>query len=464
MRRLAQPTAGLARHYLVWLIGLAASLTTLIVGCALVFVLWPMAQRSADDLAGLMVLSAQTWVELPPATRPVFEQELAQHHRLALRPDAPAAAPDRLVHGFYIGFLEAALQRRTGQPTVLRLGAAPAGGGVPPWLWTGIPVADRHIDVGFDPGRLDTHPLVALAAVLLVGAALATAAAVWLARRISQPVARLEEAAAALAEGLRPTPLPESGPAELARLAGHFNRMAQQVRELLEARTTLLAGASHDLRTPLARMRLALEMLRLRPGDDRLLQRLEADIEAMDTLIGRMLDLARGLDHEPAQPLALRPWLQAVTQAHEDAARLAGAQLTVACDAGLQAQAAPQALGRVIDNLLGNALRYAAGPVTLSARRLPATGMGPPQLRLTVADRGPGIPPAQRAAVWRPFHRLESSRSPATGGWGLGLAVVRQIADIQGWRVELLPREGGGLEAVVDLPEAPADQPTVSGR
>jgi two-component system osmolarity sensor histidine kinase EnvZ len=458
--------APLARHYLVWLAALTLALGAVIVGSALQFVLWPMAQRSADDLAGLMVLAAQTWSELPPETRPVFEEELALRHRLALRPDfAPPPPGAELVHGFYIGFLEDALQRRTGQPAELQRLPAPDGhtsdGNATaattrhavPWLWTRIPTAGRHIGVGFDTTRLDTHPLQALGAILALGSALAVGLALWLARRIAQPVAQLEQAAAALAAGNGPHLLPETGPAELARLARHFNHMAAQVRELLEARTTLLAGVSHDLRTPLARMRLALEMLRLKP-DERLIRRLEQDIAAMDALIGQMLDLARGLDREAPQPIDLGAWLAQRAEAHHEAATAAGEAITVDCEAGLRVLAAPGALARVIDNLLGNALRYAPGAITLRGQRLPGAGT----VRLSVADRGPGIAPEHLPAVWRPFQRLEASRSPQTGGWGLGLAVVRQLAAIHGWHVELLGREGGGLEAVVDLPPSEGEQ------
>lgn len=451
----ARPT--LAAHYRRWLLVLSLALVGVVVLSAMRFVLWPLAQRSADDLAGLMVLAAQTWSELPPDTRPAFEQELVQRHRLAILPmleEQPRA--DHLAHGFYIGFLEDALQRRTGQPTrLLRAPPAPGSGAglTEGWLWTGVSAGGRVIGVGFDPERLDTHPFQALAVILLAGGVLALCLAGWLAQRIARPVARLERAAAELASGRGPAALPQEGPAELARLARHFNHMAAQVQELLQARTTLLAGASHDLRTPLARMRLALEMLRLKPGDERLIERVEADVSAMDALIGQMLDVARGLDREAPSHLELRPWLEALAARQADAVRAAGATLAVHCDPALALEAPVAALDRILDNLLGNALRYAPGPIDLTARRLPPSDTWPRgALQLGVADRGPGIPEAEFDAVWRPFHRRETSRSPHTGGWGLGLAVVRQLAQIHGWRARLLPREGGGLEAVLELP------------
>jgi two-component system osmolarity sensor histidine kinase EnvZ len=434
----------LARHYLRWLAALYGLLLVIEVVAAMVFVMWPMGQRAADDLAGLMQLSAQTWVELPPETRPAFEEELLRAHRLAIQPDMPAPAGSAPWHGFYLQFLEQALERRQGHAAVLAHQAGPDTG---EWLWTRLEVGGRGIGVGFDYARLTTRPLVALAAMLAAGALLLGIAALWLARRIAGPVARLERAAAQLASGTDPQLLPESGPQELAQLAGHFNRMALAVRELLEARTTLLAGVSHDLRTPLARMRLALEMLRIKP-EPRLIDRLERDVEAMNALIGQMLDLARGLGQEAPQRLLLAPWLEARAELQRAAAGERGATITVSCPAGLSVEVAAGQLGRVVDNLLGNAVRHAGGPIELSVSRDAAVG----SVTLEVADRGPGIPEDQLAAAWRPFQRVEPSRSPQTGGFGLGLAIVRQLALAQGWKVELQNRPGGGLLARVQVP------------
>ncbi|MBN8486720.1 MAG: HAMP domain-containing protein [Burkholderiales bacterium] len=438
--------ASLAGHHVRWLVGVCLALCALTIATLLGFVMLPMAQRSADDLAGLMVLSAQTWAELPPDTRSAFEDELRRTHQLSVRPDMPAPPEDSLVHGVYLHFLERSLAQRDGASAQLWRATGPEPG---EWLWTRVQAGGRSIGVGFPVDRLHTRPLWGLGVVLVGSVGLASLAAWWLARRIAQPVARLEQAAAELAKGIEPAMLSQSGPRELADLAGHFNHMARQVRELIDARTTLLAGLSHDLRTPLARMRLALELLRLQPTPA-LIDRLEQDIEAMNGLIGQSLDLVKGLAHEAPQPIDLLPWLRDRAQLHADEARSAGASLSVSADAGLQVHAAAGLLGRVVDNLLLNALRYAPGPVELSATRV--TGTPSHHVRLAVADRGPGIPAAQLDTVWRPFQRVEDSRSPQTGGHGLGLAIVSQLARSQGWQVGLSTRDGGGLIAWVELP------------
>jgi len=438
----------LAQQNLRWLAALFLGLELVTVAAALVFVLLPLAKRSADDLSGLMVLSAQTWVELPADRRADFEDELRTRHLLALRPGMLPPPDTGLRHGFYMHFLERALLRRLGEPAFFTSEAGPDGG---EWLWTSVTAGGRPIGVGFAYARMRTHPFQALTVALLAGVLGVSLAAWWLARRISGPVAALEAAAAQLATGASPALLPEQGPRELAQLAGHFNQMALQVRELLDARTTLLAGVSHDLRTPLARMRLALEMLTLKP-DPALLARLEADIEEMNGLIGQLLDLARGASGEPAQRIELEPWLHERARLHADAAERAGASVNVNCLVGLHVLAPPGLLGRVVDNLLGNALRYAPGPVTLRAVVMAVRPAG--TVHISVLDRGPGIPPSQLAAVWRPFQRVESSRSPQTGGYGLGLAIVRQLAQSQGWQIGLAAREGGGLQASVEVPLA----------
>lgn len=450
MRGARKPPA-LARQYALWLAALFMVIELVTLAAALGFVFLPMARRAADDLAGLMVLSAQTWGELPPDTRPAFEDELASSHRIALRPNMQAPADTGLRHGFYIGFLEGAFERRLGREVFFREEAASDGQA---WLWTALPVGGGSIGVGLSMDRMRTNPLGALAVALLVGVVLVGLLSWWLARRIAQPVAQLELAASQLARGASPALLSETGPRELAHLARHFNTMALQVRELIDARTTLFAGVSHDLRTPLARMRLAIEMLTLKP-EPALLRRLESDVEEINALIGQMLEMARGLSTETAQDFELGAWLRERAQSHRVAADTAGARLSVQCDEALRIHAPPGLLARVFDNLLGNALRYAPGPIDIVGQALPPAGEdGRASVRLGVLDRGPGIPHDQLATAFRPFQRVEGRGDATAGAFGLGLAIVRQLAHANGWQVSVGGREGGGLQAWVVVPAA----------
>lgn len=438
----------LASLYMRWLAALFIALEFITVTAVLGFVMLPMSERAADDLAGLMVLSARTWVELPPETRPAFEVELLRSHQIGLRPSMLPAPDSGLRHGFYIRYLERAFERRLGQEAFF-LREADADGS--DWLWVAVPAGGQSIGVGFATSRLQTNPFAVFAAALAAGTLLIGVLAWRLADHIARPVARFEHAAAQLAQGADPELLPETGPRELADLAKHFNRMAIQLRELSDARTTLFAGLSHDLRTPLARMRLALEMLTLEPAPA-LLQRLEFDIDEMNRLIGQLLEIARGLRPEAGLPLDLCDWLEGHALLHRPLAEAGGATLSVSCPGDLRALAAPDMLARILDNLLGNAIRYAPGPIEIVGQAVPPAPARAEHIRLGVLDRGPAIPQDQLAAVFRPFHRIEGAATPVPGGFGLGLAIVQQLARANGWTVKLERREGGGLAAWVELP------------
>lgn len=400
------------------------------------FLLVPMARHSAEDLAALMTLSVQTWTELPPDTRSAFEDELVDKHNLWLQADMSEPLPVHAHHYPYVRLLEGALSRRTGQKIHVKITDWEEN-----WFWAELPAGGRTIRIGFPQSRISVQLPLAGAVVLLAGIVLIWLTAHLLARRITGPLAQLAQATASVGQREASGLLPEAGPQELADLARSFNRMAQEVRELLANRTTLLAGVSHDLRSPLARMRVAVEML---PADTdaKLSARLQSDLEEMNRLIGSFLELARGLQREEAQDVDLQ---QMIERLAPDVG-VGGAQIEIR-DCRCHVRAGAMALRRVLCNLIENAVRYGEGKaVEIQCRETPDA------VCIAVLDRGPGIPDDQMEAVFRPFHRLEGSRSKATGGSGLGLAIARQLAHANGWRLSLHRRQGGGLEARLELP------------
>ncbi len=389
----------------------------------------PVAERSADDLAGLIVLSAQTWVELPPQTRSAFERELARRHGLRLTTVDVGASKDAPRFAFRKQ-IEDALSHRLGEAVALR--------GVPGTkaAWLDIPVGGHDLRAGFFPARYAVKPPLAAIAVAALGALLSLLTALFLVRRITVPLARAARAARQVGAGELPEPLPETGPAELAELARRFNTMAAEVRALLDNRTTLLAGISHDLRTPMTRLQLNLEMLRDAPGAARI-DRAVADLADMNKLISGYLELARTTQAEARVRIDLAVLL-------EEAAADAGLAWPGA--APCEVEAGRLTLRQIASNLIQNARRYGGGtPVELALEC--ADGAA----RVIVRDSGPGIPEDQLEKVFRPFYRLEASRSQATGGTGLGLAIVRQLAETNGWKVSLKNRATGGLEAVLEI-------------
>lgn len=389
----------------------------------------PVAERSADDLAGLIVLSAQTWVELPPQTRAAFERELARRHGLRLTTVDVGATADA-PHFAFRSQIEAALSRRVGD--AVDLGSVPGTTAA----WLDIPVGGHDLHVGFFPDRYAVKLPLAAIAVVALGAFLSLLTALFLVRRITVPLARAAQAARLVGAGELPEPLSETGPAELAELARRFNRMAAEVSELLDNRTTLLAGISHDLRTPMTRLQLNLELLRDAPSPARI-DRAVADLAEMNRLISGYLELARTTQAETRVRFDLAVLLDEVA---------ADAGLSWAGAAPCEIEAGRLAVRQIVSNLIQNAQRYGGGtPVELVLECADTLA------RVIVRDAGAGIPDDQLEKVFRPFYRLETSRSQETGGTGLGLAIVRQLAESNGWKVVLENRATGGLEAVLEI-------------
>lgn len=391
-------------------------------------VLWPVLQASVGDLAGLMVISAQTWVELPDSRHPALREALLRDHALAISPvDGPSTG--RRSYLPYALLLERHLSRRTGHPASVR------------WdRQSRRYLADLDVDgtlfrYTFSADRIGTNPPLAALAVFASSLLLAWVASKWAARRLTEPLSALERAAQAVGRGETPALPADSGVRELDGLTRQFNAMACEVRELTHARTTLLAGVSHDLRSPLARLRMAVELARTAPDPSRF-DDMDRYLREMDGLLGDFLDFSRGVSTRRPEPVALGPWLA-------DLARASG--LDPACEVDLTARLDPGALRRVLMNLIDNARRHAQG--------------APPDLRcslrdggllIEILDRGPGIPSSQRERVFEPFVRLDSARSG--GGSGLGLAIVREICRSHGWSIELAGRPEGGLAARLSIP------------
>jgi len=256
--------------------------------------------------------------------------------------------------------------------------------------------------------------------------------------RINRPLKALAAAAADIGRGETPAPLPESGPAEIQTLARSFNQMSQGLARLDADRALILAGVSHDLRTPLSRLRLSIEMS---ASDEALKLGMIDDIAEMDSIIGQFLDFARTQSEEPLTPTDVAALAR---EAVEQQLRKGHAVQT---DIEPVPELALRRMGikRLIANLLDNALAYGGTEVCV------ATRIQDGKLILEVRDRGPGIPREQAERLKQPFTRLEQARSDK-GGSGLGLAIVDRIARHHGGGLELLAREGGGLIARVSLP------------
>lgn len=270
-------------------------------------------------------------------------------------------------------------------------------------------------------------------AALVIALALVGA---WLvASGLSRSLDALTRAARRVGRGETPERLREKGPAELRTVARAFNRMAGDLAALERERATVLAGISHDLRTPLARLRLGLEMLE---GDRAVREGIATDVDEIDSVIGQFLDYARGADEARVDTdvdALLEELIEGYRRRGLEVALLAGAQ---------RHSLAPTALRRAVTNLINNALRHGGAPVEVRAARENDA------LVIEVLDRGPGIPASQVERLKQPFTRLNEARG-AEGGAGLGLAIVDRIARAHGGALDFGPREGGGLVARLEL-------------
>lgn len=277
---------------------------------------------------------------------------------------------------------------------------------------------------------------------LLLAGAIVIAVVLFAVNQATRPLKQLANAADAFGRDLDAPPISEEGPTETVRAAGAFNRMQGRIKRLVEERSRALAAVSHDLRTPLTRLRLRCELV----DDNTLREQMNADLEAMAMMLDNTLNYLRDL--QDSEPLC-RIDIDALLSSLAEDASIEGRSISVDGRAGSPYQGRLSALRRALQNLIDNAVKYGH---TASLRVEDDTET----LRITVDDSGPGIPPDKLANVLEPYYRLDSSRNQHTGGVGLGLSIARDIALKHGGELQLVNRPGGGLSATLVLPRGTA--------
>ena len=278
----------------------------------------------------------------------------------------------------------------------------------------------------------DFDPLFLITLVLTVGALTFFAA-----RMAAAPLRDLSRAARSLGSDLDASPLPERGPNEVRDAIRAFNAMQAQLREHLDERTKILASITHDLQTPLTRLRLRLEKV----GDIALRSRLIDDLQGMQILIREGLDFTSGAQiDEPFAPVALDALLESLVEDAEER----GQDAQFVRPSGYDVEARPRALQRCLANLLDNALKY-GGEAEIAAE------LEDGAVKIRIRDGGPGIPPDKLESVFAPFVRLDSAQRHRAHGAGLGLTIARMLAQKNEAQLTLANRPEGGLEAVLVL-------------
>ena len=345
----------------------------------------------------------------------------------ARRHGAPGPAHGSMMHGY----------GRAGE------GGPPAGAGMRGFAVFSFLVQTRLHDgtaVTLDARRPHDAPnwplrmLASLVVLLAVVAAVTLVATRW----VTHPLKTLAAAAEDLGNDLNRPPLDEGGPLEVSRAARAFNAMQAKLAALISDRTRIFSAMSHDLKTPITRLRLRSEML----DDAMLREKFAQDLKEMEEMVGAALDFMRGLDSsEPAQPIDVTALLESVAAD----AREVGGDVCIVGAAAAPLSGHVQVLKRCLINLLDNAVKY-------GNRATIVVEDGAHMLRICVRDEGPGIAPVELARVFEPFYRVEASRNRATGGSGLGLTIARNVARAHGGDLLLRNRAEGGLEAVLTLP------------
>jgi signal transduction histidine kinase len=271
--------------------------------------------------------------------------------------------------------------------------------------------------------------LLSLAVLLVAVVAVSLVAVRWATR----PLNALADAADELGTNINRAPMAEEGPVEVVRAARAFNTMQARLAGYVRDRTRVLAAMSHDLKTPVTRLRLRAELLE----DPQVRVKFTKDLDEMESMVGATLDFLRGQEvGEPVQPVDVTALLESL---QADMAEIGG-PVRIEGNARALFPGRPQAMKRCLANLIENAVKYGKSAVV-------AIDDNDSRLEIRIRDEGPGLPQAELEKVFEPFYRVESSRSRETGGTGLGLTIARSVAEAHGGSLVLSNRAGGGLEA-----------------
>jgi two-component system osmolarity sensor histidine kinase EnvZ len=431
--------------------------------------------RSFFLLAGLMVVSLAVWLQVffsleeeprayqmaqrvtttvsitrsaltyaPADKRPALLLDLATQENLRVLPRENTDTLQPLPNAKYWNLVASEIRERMGHDTKILWAVNNA-----PGVWISFDLNGDAYWLVFDREQLGLTTGVewfgwGVSALLLalIGAAVS-------ASFVNRPLAQLAKVAQQLARGETPSPLPEKGPAEIRDMNIAFNRMARDIRQTEADREIMLAGISHDLRTPLARMRLEIEMSEV---SDETRQAIDDDLSQIDHSIGQLMEYARPAGLVPDTGIDISAALRDLFERERSHTESLGSKLTAAIEPDLFAKISTHDLKRIVSNLIENARRYGRSREDDKARiELIAKQQGN-LLVIEVKDRGAGIAESDVERLLRPFSRGETARTGVSGA-GLGLAIVERLLGQVGGHLELLPRPSGGLIARILIPK-----------
>lgn len=395
----------------------------------------PRARQVAQQIVSVVNLTRAALVTSQPDKRFSLLAELSRSEGIQIYVSDPDEVVPPLPQRPFLQTVAAELRERLGSDTRMAVSRSGVRG-----VWVSFQIDEDEYWVMLPRARIERNEPLRYIGWGLFVLLVALAGAYFLVARINRPLRQLTRAAAQVGQGKIPPPVEESGPTEISTLASAFNQMAADLKRLDDERALLLAGVSHDLRTPLSRIRLGLEML-AHKDQSGLKEGIERDIEDIDTAINQFLDFARLTDSEP---LTSEGDLNAIIRSVAERYARLNRSVSIKLEPVPALPLRPLAIQRLIQNLVENALRHGGGAAEVVTGCTQAAGF------IEVLDRGPGIPAGESNHMLRPFTRLDSARGGP--GTGLGLAIVDRIARAHGGAVQLLTRAGGGLRVRVELP------------
>lgn len=402
----------------------------------------PRANQIAAQVISMVTITRSALTHSAPESTRELLFELASNEGIRIYPreetDVVKLPPDSGL----MPVIQSSVRARLGAETDFAVSVNSIAG-----FWVSFNIEDDEYWLMLERERVERTSGVQWLGWATVTLLLSLLGAVFISRLINQPLAQLTAAARAIAKGQHPEPLPEQGPTEIKEANRSFNQMVDDLNQVESDRAVILAGISHDLRTPISRMLLEVEMANL-PNSAR--EGMQSDLAQMDAIIGQFLTYAKPTDSASFKAISLSTLL--IDTAHE-ATRLPDVQVTTDIEANIEILGNATDLKRVINNLIENARRYGKTPNTGVTSIDIKCAIEAGNAVIEIADHGIGVPDGDIEYLLRPFTRMDTARGQANGA-GLGLAIVDRVVLGHGGKLRLSNRRGSGLVVQIALPNA----------
>lgn len=406
----------------------------------------PRAQQMAAQVASVVTITRAALTHSAPDLRRELLFDLASNEGIRVYPLEESDRTEGLPDSAITPELQATVRGILGDDTRFAARVNDVAG-----FWVSFKIDDDEYWLMLERERIERVTGAQWLGWTAITLLLSLLGAVFISRLINQPLAQLAMAARLIAKGRPPPHLAENGPAEVREANHSFNQMVDDLKRVESDRAEILAGISHDLRTPITRIQLEIEMA---PLSDEARHGMQSDIAQMDAIIGQFLDYARPSDAANFNRIDLT---QLLTETASEAARLPDVRISSAISDQLHVMGNSIDLRRVFNNLIENARRYGktAGK---DVAEIEMKGLSEAdQIIIQISDHGAGVPESEIERLLRPFTRLDAARGQANGA-GLGLAIVERVIKRHGGQLNISNQISGGLAVKICLPRVSAKQ------